>query len=329
VTSYDVAEAAGVSQSAVSRCFSDHASIAPDTRTKVLAAARRLGYQPDAIARSLITRRSGLVGFAVTDATLRHSPDIVHGLCDRLRADGLLPLLSTLDAEFDLASVFPRLLAYRPEAIISLVGVDAALLRAAAKARVPVALVNRACPHGGATLSVRCDHAAAIEDLTRRLIASGHRRLAFVAGPEGAPVSEERRAGFVTAMRAALLSPAAVIHADYSYEAGHRAALDVCRGKDRPDALVCANDAIAIGALDACRHALGLSVPSDVSITGFDDIAESGHPTRDLTTVRQPTAIIADRVAAALSSHREAPEVTLSGTYLIAGDIRVRRSARL
>jgi DNA-binding LacI/PurR family transcriptional regulator len=329
VTSYDVARAAGVSQSAVSRCFSDHASIAPDARTKVLAAARRLGYQPDALARSLITRRSGLIGFAVTNATLRHSPDIVHALCDRLRADGLLPLLTTLDEEADLAEVFPRLLSYRPEAIVSLAAVDVGSLGSARRAGVPVALVNRAAPPGEATVSVRCDHAAAVATLTRRLVAAGHRRLAFIAGPERAPVSDERCAGFRASLSAAGLDAKAIVHGAYSYEAGHTAALALCGEADRPDALVCANDAIAIGALDACRHVLGLSVPADLSITGFDDIAESGHPTRDLTTVRQPTAAIAERVAAALAACRDDPDLVAAGDHLIAGDICMRGSARM
>ena len=300
-TSYDVARLAGVSQSAVSRCFSAGASISAHTRTKVEAAAHRLGYQPNALARSLITERSGLVGFIVTDRTLRASPQIVHDLCDRLRAANLMPLFNTLRDEGAVGDLVPRILAYRPEAIVSLATVERESILQAARQGVPVVLVNRRVPAGAAATSIGCSQAQGIQRLTRRLIAAGHKRIAFIAGPKRAPVSEERLEGFRAAMRDAKLTPVDIVHADYAYASGRAAALDLVRRRPRPDALVCANDAMAIGALDACRFDLGLSVPDAISITGFDDIAESSHPTNGLTTVRQPTAAIADDVVTMLA----------------------------
>ena len=297
-TSYDVARLAGVSQSAVSRCFSAGASISLRTRTKVEAAAHRLGYQPNALARSLITERSGLIGFIVTDRTLHGSPQIVHDLCDRLRAANLMPLFNTISDEGAVGDLVPRILGYRPEAILSLATVGHASIDAAARQGVPVVLVNRRAPDDTAAISIGCNQAQGIQDLTWRLVSAGHRRLAFIAGPKRAPVSEERLDGFRTAMRDAQLTAVDVVHADYAYAGGRAAALEVMHHRPAPDALVCANDAMAIGALDACRFDLGLAVPTAVSITGFDDIAESSHPTNGLTTVRQPTAAIADHVVA-------------------------------
>lgn len=329
VTSYDVAELAGVSQSAVSRCFSAGASISADTRRKVEQAAHRLGYRPNAIARSLITRRTGLLGLVVTDNTLKFSPAIVHDLCDALRAADFMALLTTLTDERDLGAFLPRILAYRPEAIVSLASIDRQLATAAARERVPFVLVNRTPPAGMRTASVGCGHAEAVHALARRLIAGGARRLAFLAGPRPAPVSMHRLEGFQHAMREAGLAPQWVEHADYSYDGGRRIALSILRKGRHPDAVMCANDAMAIGMLDACRHDLGFDVPGDISITGFDDIAESGHPTRSLTTIRQPTARIASAVTQALEVLTKRTPGASPRPVELPGEIIVRASARL
>ena len=327
-TSYDVARLAGVSQSAVSRCFSQGASISDETRVKVQAAARALGYSPNALARSLITRRSGLVGLIVTDTTLRHSPQIVHDLGDALKQAQLMPLLSALRAESDVEHALPAILDYQPEAIISLVTISPGLIKDARALGVPVVLINRKAAHGLAT-SICCDQALGLKQLVAGLIAGGHRRLAFIAGPKGAPVSEERLKGFQTAMSSAALKPAAVAYADYTYEGGHAAALSVWKSQKRVDALVCANDAMAIGALDACVADLGLNVPGDVSVTGFDDIAEGGRPMRSLTTVRQPTQQMAAlAVAETLRLCRTAGEQR-GAQHMIAGTLMLRRSSTI
>jgi DNA-binding LacI/PurR family transcriptional regulator len=328
VTSYDVARVAGVSQSAVSRCFSPQASISAAMRARIERTARELGYTPNAIARSLITRRSGLVGLVVTDATLRASPGVIHDLSDALERARLLPLLATLHEEHDLAAVLPRILDYRPEAVLCLASVSRKLIAEAATRAIPFVLVNRKAPQRLAS-SIRCDQALGVRQLAERLIAAGHRRIAFLAGPRGAPVSEERLSGFRDALRAAALAPAAIDHADYSYEGGRAAAVARLGARPRPDAIMCANDAMAIGVLDACRVDLGLDVPRDISVTGFDDIAEGGRPTRDLTTVRQPTGAMATAAVESVLRLRDADGASTPVELLIPGELRLRGSARL
>ena len=327
-TSYDVAELAGVSQSAVSRCFSPGTSISVRTRAKVELAAQSLGYSPNPLARSLITRRSGLIGLVVTTATLRHSPQIVHDLSDALQKAGLLPLLTTLEDENDIQRSLPHILDYRPEAIISLASVDGHALRSARDNGVPVVLVNRKAPRAAAS-SIRCDHANGVRNLVERLIATGHRRFAFIAGPRAAPVSEERRAGFEQALRAGGLTAVVTVHADYTYEGGHTAALELLRKASRIDALVAANDAMALGALDAARSGMGLDVPGAISVTGFDDIPESRRPTRLLTTVRQPTEDMARlAVDEVIRLSRNAGQ-RRPAQYRVPGTIIIRDTARI
>jgi DNA-binding LacI/PurR family transcriptional regulator len=327
-TSYDVAQLAGVSQSAVSRCFSPGASIAPLTRQKVERAARSLGYSPNALARSLITRRSGLVGLVVTTATLRYSPQIIHDLSDALKKAGLMPLLTALAAEHDLAMAMPQILNYRPEAIISLATVGSALLRAAKAHNVPIVLINRTAPKVAAA-SICCDQSSGVRLLVEGLISSGHRRFAFIAGPRGAPVSEERRDGFERALKMAQIAPLVTVFSDYTYEGGHVAAHTILAKKPRPDALVCANDAMALGVLDAARGDFGLSVPSQLSVTGFDDIPEAGRPTRMLTTVRQPTQEMAHLAVAEVIRLNGGLGAGQPSHYLIAGNVLLRNSTRI
>jgi DNA-binding LacI/PurR family transcriptional regulator len=326
-TSYDVAQLAGVSQSAVSRCFSPGASISPVTRKKVERAARSLGYSPNALARSLITRRSGLIGLVVTTATLRYSPQIVHDLSDALQKAGLMPLLTTLDDENALAAALPQILNYRPEAIVSLATVDATLIKEAAAHGVPIVLINRHAPRMPVS-SIRCDHTGGMRQLVDGLIATGHRNFAFVAGPRGAPVSEERRLGFEQALKAIRITARATEFADYTYEGGHRAALTILNAERRIDAIVCANDAMALGALDACRVDLGLDVPGKISVTGFDDIPEACRPTRLLTTVRQPTEAMANLAVEEVLRLSRDPGSARHSHHVIEGTVLIRGSAR-
>lgn len=290
-TSYDVARLAGVSQSAVSRAFSKDAPVSDETRARVRDAARRLGYAPSNVARSLITRRSRTLGVVVTETTTRNYPDVLFHLGQEIQSTGNRMLVFTLAGDEGAEALLEDLLAYHVDGVISGATMPQAMLETLAHQHIPVVFYNRVA-RGGKASAVGCDHDTAMEDLVAHLALGGLERAAFLAGPEGAPVSDDRLAGVRLALAKRGMEIERVARADYSYDGGRAAASVLLGGSPRPDTLICANDAMALGALDACRHDLALRVPDDVAVSGFDDIPQAAWPSYDLTTLHQPVGVM-------------------------------------
>lgn len=291
-TSYDVAREAGVSQSAVSRCFREGASISPEMRERIEAAARQLGYLPSKVARSLITRRSGIIGVLVTDATARNYPDLITQLGMEIQAAEHRMLLFTLPDEAAAGETLNDILAYQVDGLVSAVTVPKHMLDMCAERDIPVVLYNRPARHRWPA-KVGSDHAEAMGQLVEHLLRCGYRRPAFISGPPGHVVSEARLVGLRAALAPTGIRLVGMAHADYSYEGGRRAARDVSQYKTTPDVLICANDAMAMGAMDTYRFDLGLRVPGEIGVTGFDDVPAAAWPAYALTTLRQPRESLA------------------------------------
>ena len=323
VTSYDVARRAGVSQSAVSRAFREGASISADLRDRIHRAADALGYAPSNIARALITQRSRLIGVVVTRATARTNPDSLFHRGQHIQDAGSRMLVFTLPDDAVDDSILSDLLSYHVDGVITAASIAEDTLRRCAQRGLPVILYNR---HGIAA-SVSCDHATGMRDLAEHLARTGTRDAAYIAGPRGAPVSEERH----RAARAAFaefgmhLRPAT--HADYTHEGGHAATLAILTAGNPPDTIVCANDSMALGAIDACRHTLGLAVPGDVAIAGFDDIPQSGWPSYSLTTVAQPIPQLTRAAVHLLVDHIDGRS-TANERRLMPAELVIRTSTR-
>jgi DNA-binding LacI/PurR family transcriptional regulator len=159
VTSYDVAQQAGVSQSAVSRSFREGASVAPATRRKVLRTAAELGYAPNAIAQGLITRRSSLVAVLISHSTNLYYPEALNELTERLNEKGMRVLLFTLKSELDVAATLTQVWSHRVEGVISTIKLKADALAQVEARGVPLVLYNH--PHSGDHVaSVCCDSSA-------------------------------------------------------------------------------------------------------------------------------------------------------------------------
>lgn len=326
-TSYDVARAAGVAQSTVSRCFKDDGNISPETREKVLRIAAELGYSRNALARSLITRTSNMVGVIVTEFTMRNNPELVCALGIKLRAAGLGLFVQVIESDAAIGSVLRQSMEFPLDGLICCAQMQVEDVDRFSSHGIPVLFFNRivAARHADC---LSLDHAEAGRMVARELYAAGHRALACIRGPEGAPVSALRVEGFRQALAELGIADVPMQAADYSYDGGWNAFVDLLRDRPAPDAVFCANDQLALGAMDACRNDLGLRIPEDVSIIGFDDIADARRPGYALTTVHQPIAEMAEQAVSMLMERIAKPQLA-ARRILLRGRLIRRRSARL
>ena len=308
VTSKDIAKELGVSQSTVSRALRGDQRVAAATLQRVLEAAQRRNYTPNLAARSLITRRTRTVGVVVSDITNPFYPE----------------LLDILHNEFALANYRTILLNERTDARLEqhvtelvnggatdgLVYVSAVLgapLPGPGSSVRPVVLLNRetSTPTTDAVVS---DNIGGGRAVAEAIVNHGHRRIALIAGPENTSTTRDRELGFTEQLRASgtPLDPRWRRVGQYSHASGYQWCLDLLATDPRPTAIFAANDVIAFGALDAARR-LGVRVPEELSIVGFDDIDMAGWEAFNLTTARQPLAEMA-RAAARLLLDRIASE---------------------
>jgi DNA-binding LacI/PurR family transcriptional regulator len=325
-TSYDVARLAGVSQSAVSRCFRPGNSISDEKRKAILKAAAKLGYEPNVFASSLITKRSNLVAVLISNLTNLYYPQVLAELTQRLDEQGIRVLLFALQSEADAGKVLPQIWRYRVDGAIAAARLSADQLAEFKKHQVPVVLYNRSAEND-AVPSVFCDSIGGERLLVDRLVAAGHRRFAILSGPSDSYVGNQRVEGALARLAHHGLN--ADVHVGrFDHESG-AAGLRACMAKkQRPEALICANDLMAIGAMDAARNEFGLSIPDELSVVGFDGVEPATWPSYQLTTIRQPVRRMTDAAVTMLleriANAKLPPEVRSFTGALVEG-----RSARL
>jgi DNA-binding LacI/PurR family transcriptional regulator len=326
VTARELARKLGVSQSTISRAYSQHASISPAMRMRVLEAAEALGYQPNFIARSLTTRRSNIVGIVMATMTNPFYPEILEQLAKALQLIGLQTLLFHVPPGQEVDSELPLLLQYQVDAVvIASATISSAMARVWTATGRPAVLINRTVPAAGVT-SVSCDNVAGAREIADYLVARGHRRLAYVSGKPNTSTNVDREHGFRGRLRELGIDLFAHVPGhEYSYAAGYDAAAELARL--RPDAVFFANDIMAVGGMDAFRHDFGLCVPEDIEIVGFDDIPMAGWPSYRLTTVQQPLARMVQTTVQFLMESLDQPAVAPT-THLIAGTLIERASTK-
>jgi LacI family transcriptional regulator len=293
VTLRDVARVSGCSVATVSRVLAGTRPVGAETARRVRAAAESLGYRPNQVARALRSRSTGTIGLVLPQIMNPFFPSLVREVEHALHAGGRGLLLA--DCDDDPATEADRITALLDRQVDALlvIPVDEKRSRdavALAAARVPLVLLDRACGPGIAD-SVAVDNAAGMALVLDHLAGTGRRRFCFLGAAGTASTAVERRIAYETGVAA--LDPSApgrVELGDFSVEWG-RAAVDRIRPA-RPDAVICANDLIAVGAVQRLRQ-LGVDVPGEVAVTGFDDIPMASLAEPALTTVRQPAAEVA------------------------------------
>jgi DNA-binding LacI/PurR family transcriptional regulator len=285
-SSTDVARFAGVSQSAVSRTFQPGASVSEKTRQKILAATEALGYRPSLIPRIMLTHRSYLVAIVIGGMYNPFYSMILERFLVSLQEAGKQALLVHVNSGHTLEPIVPKLASYRVDAIVSALSILSP--RSAdhlAQLKIPIVSFNTPVTNAWVS-SVCCDNFGAGRTIGNLFIARGARRFGYLAGAEGSPADHERLAGYSSAIVEAGLGKVSVAIADFRYEQGHRAALEMFGRPNAPDALFCANDLSAFGAIDAL-HELSLRVPDDVLVCGFDNILAASWGAYELTTFNQ------------------------------------------
>lgn len=326
VTSQDVARRAGVSQSAVSRVFSG-ASASSATVAKVRQAAEELGYRPNKLAQAMITGKSGIIGLMVAYLDNQFYPLAIEALSKQLQEAGYHILLFMVDNSDDhVETVVQELMDYRVDGIITAsVGLSTAIVARCEVAGIPVVMFNRAQDDARLS-SVTSDNIAGGRALAHFLVAGGHRRIAHIAGWQGSSTGRDRAQGFMQGLRDHGMAPVAVTDGAYRQDIAAEIAREMFSGSERPDAVFVGNDHMAFVVMDVLRFELGLSVPHDVSVVGYDDVPIAAWPAYDLTTVRQPVNRMVEATVATMLARIEGDDAPQH--LRIPAPIKIRGSAR-
>ena len=325
----DVAARAGVSRSAVSRTFTDGASVSPKMRQKVEQAAAELGYSPNFLARSLTTRRTKLIGLVSNNF---HNPIFLEvfdlftrGLQDR----GLRPLLVNLSDETDPEHSVQMLTQYSVDGVIVASStLPPAFSKAFRDKNIPVVNTFGRYASTPDVHIVGIDNVAAGRMAARELVARGYRRVAFLGGPRSATSTQDRFEGFrdEIAQHPQVTMTSSYAQA-YSFEAG-RAEMQRLLATTPAEAYFCGDDVLSIGVLSAIRDA-GLNVPQDIGVIGLNDMEMARWESIALTTIRQPIKQIIDAsvalMVAMLDDSDRHPEARLFPCELVErGTLRLR-----
>lgn len=319
VTASDVAKAANVSRSAVSRAFTPGAYLDKDKRALILKTALRLGYRPNALAASLHGNSTNLVGVVAGSLDNLYDSEFLAQLIAGLNQANKWPLVLG-GGDQGIEEAILSILDYPLDALIIRGGsIPSSLIETCAKLNIPLLFSGHVvdapftdcvCCRNGAGAALAVDH----------LVAKGRKTFGFLGGPTSRSSTLERLHGVESRLHHHGLALKTTSFCAYHYEDGRKAAQQML-AESKLDALLCANDAMALGALSAIRAMSGLRVPEDLSIIGFDDVALAAWPDFNLTTLRNPIDQTVEAILRLLEERLAAPnkanEVVLIDPVLI------------
>ena len=315
-TAREVADLAGVSISAVSRAYTDGASVAPQTRKRILKASQVLGYQPNVMARSLMTGRTELIGLVSNNFDNPAFMQIIDLFTRGLQRNGLRPLLVNLSATVDPTEAVDMLRQYSVDAVIVASStVSPQFVNGCLAANIP--LVHA---FGKATAKQRhpivsADNVQGGRLAAQNLLQYGYRRVVFLGGPEAASSTQDRLKGFRRGLADKGLAPLTQIFSpSYSHSDGRELMMQLLKLK-KFEAVFCGDDILAMGALDACKE-LGVLVPGDMGVMGFNDISMASWASYNLSTIRQPIAEIITRAVQLAIALIKTPDCAIGKTLM-------------
>jgi LacI family transcriptional regulator len=311
----EIAHEVGVSTATVSRALNSPERVRPNVRERVAAAALRLGYRPNRIARSLRTQRTHTLGVVVPTITNPYFADAVRAMQDVASARGYTLLVANSDHQP--AKEEAALTTFGDHRVDGLILVSTSrepspppVLNGLLQSSTPIVVVDRALPYldvsrvlvdtrGGARLAIK------------HLVDRGRRRIAFIAGPSGVWTAEEKLMGYYEGLLAANIvsDPELVLPGDYTVEGGEAQAIDLLALRPTPDAVLIANNLMTLGVFRVLLQA-GVAIPRDLAVVGFDDVAWTDVVRPTLTVVAQPTQELGRQAIEILLARIECPDVS-------------------
>ena len=328
ITSAQVAKLAGVSQSAVSRVFTPGASVSIKTTTKVKEAALSLGYRPNSIARAMVSGKSRMIGVVVAYLENQFYPEALERLSNCLQEKGyhVLIFMAGKDRQ-SIDNVIEEILDYQVDGIIAAsVSMSSGLSERCRAAGVPMVLFNRAQDEPNMS-AITSDNIEGGKKIAKFLISSGHKKISYIAGWEGASTQRDREAGFISILNDAGLSLHSRKVGNFVLEESREATRSMFLNNP-PEAVFVANDHMAFAVMDTLRYELGLKIPDDVSVVGYDDVPAASWPSYSLTTVQQPVNIMVRETVEILIEKIENPEARPQ-KIKVDGPLILRKSAKI
>lgn len=287
ITIRDIARIAGVSHTTVSRALNDSPNIRAETKDRILRIIKEMNYRPDVKARGLAMKRSGLIGLVVSDISNPFYAEVARGIEDKAHEKGYNVIFCSTDNEPGRTETYVK--------VMMEIGVDGLVFASARlhepmvekliAERFPVVLVNRKLKGKGFN-HVVLDNVRGAYELTAHLIKLGYRKIALIVGPSNLSTGIERLKGYQKALKDYGVEPSSkyVYHGPFTKATGYEGAKALLTMKERPEAIFGGNDCIAMGVIDAVEE-LGLRIPHDVAVVGFDDTDFASNRRIKLTTI--------------------------------------------
>lgn len=309
-TSRDIAKLAGVSQSTISRVLQNHPSVSAETRAAVLKVLAETKYRPNLMARAMKTNRTNTVGVVVARLSNPLYPELLQIIGAKLRYAGQRMIVWDAETEGEQAPSDAVRQGLVDGVIFTTATSETQALQDIQSIATPAVLLNRVV-EGCQCDSVSSDNYAGGREVAEYFVRCGKTCIGMISGSSKASTIREREHGFRDALReyGVELAPNRYMAVDtFSYQNGSQAMHRLLEAANRPNAVFCANDIVALGAVDAAR-AHGIRVPDDIWVAGYDDIEMASWHAYELTTVRQPLHEMVDAAVQLLLKRIESPDL--------------------
>ena len=316
-TSLDVAKLAGVSQSAVSRCFTKGASISSRTKLRVREAAKKLSYKDQSFFKSIEVEDSGLVGVILPYITNRYYPEVLTELHEALRLRGYRILLITTD---DSEELDEKLIA-----IITATKPTDKFVESCNDKKIQVIAYNRNFKIP-TTSSVACDHRTGGEIIAKHFYQNNHKMVGLIEGMKGSFVSDERCRGFKNFLKSNTKIKLLIEKGNFTYEGGYEVAEELLQNKYLT-AIFCADDTMAFGCVDFIKNKTKLKIPNQIEVIGYDDMVMANWESYNLSTIRQPIRQMSKLTTQLIDDYLQDPDFE-AANHLIEGKFIKRKSSK-